>query len=530
MRRPGGAGALAGLLVAAGLLRLVHLERVPNAAHDEGNWLLAAWDLYQGRPAELPPDARFVGILFARLLALSWRLGHPGFAWARAVPAVGSLVGIALAALALRRLHAPRASWVLAGTLGLHPWAVLWSRNVVSPYALSLALAALSTLAVAHAWERSPRWPRVARVLAGQLLALGFQFSPLAALPVAGCALYAARARRLGAWLRAPGTALALGLAALQVAPVALSASAVAARGSTRPSALADHLPARLFNYARTLLGALDGEATLRDFTGRELPPAGEALAALAVVTALVASRWRPPERHRALLDLAWCQLVTGALGLAVLLAPLRQWHLPSVDAERYGFVVLGPAALVFALASERVNAVWGALCVALAAQGSLRAARFFAGGGSPDRGVFTALGGGGSRRWKVCQEHEALPGLLVEAAWAAAGRRPAVLVVADYVFHPLHFANRHRHHTLVDASWQAIPEGGGTYVFVLWSPGVFAPGFAPRAMPEANARLRLELERGPWRDRRRVRVLVQPDGSPLLELWAATRSGSSGS
>jgi hypothetical protein len=437
-----------------------------------------------------------------------------------------------LCALWLRRLGAPRAAWVLAGILGLHPWAVLWSRNVVSPYALSLVLGLGAMLAVHHGWEGAPRRPLAARVFAGQLLALGFQFSPLALLPVAGAALHALRTRRLGAWLRAPGTALSAALALAQAAPVALSAGAVAARGSTRPSAFTDHLLARLFNYGRTLLGVLDGEATVRDFTGWHAGPWGEGAAALAVVALLAWCRRSPPIAHRSLFELAWTELLTAILGLALALAPLRQWHLPSVDAERYGFVVLGPAALLVALASERIDTVWGVLCVAISAQGSGRAACFFARGGSPDTGVYTALGGGGGRRWKVSKVPQALPELLVEEAWRAAGGRPATVLVADYVFHPLHFANRHRGHTLVDVSFQAVPDGPGTYVFVLWSPGLFAPGFSPREMPEANARLRALLERGRFARRRRLRVFPQPDGAPLLELWAAevTRSGSSGS
>ena len=72
-------------------LRVHRLASVPNAAHDEGNWLLAAWERAHGPPVPLPPDARFVTDLFAWMMALALRLGGESIASARSVPVAAAL-------------------------------------------------------------------------------------------------------------------------------------------------------------------------------------------------------------------------------------------------------------------------------------------------------------------------------------------------------------------------------------------------------------------------------------------------------
>ncbi len=134
-------------------LRVHRLASVPNAAHDEGNWLLAAWERAHGHPVPLPPDARFVTDLFAWMMALAMRLFGDSIASARSVPVAASLVGIVAVALLARRIAGALPALVLAALLAVHPWAVLWSRNVVTPYALSLSLAALAPLLAHRAWN-----------------------------------------------------------------------------------------------------------------------------------------------------------------------------------------------------------------------------------------------------------------------------------------------------------------------------------------------------------------------------------------
>ncbi|MDB4932386.1 MAG: Dolichyl-phosphate-mannose-protein mannosyltransferase, partial [Myxococcaceae bacterium] len=363
-RAPFAAG-LALTVVAALALRLPRLASVPNAAHDEGNWLLAAWERAHGRALPLAPDARFVTDLFAWLLSVALRLGGATVASARSVPVVASVVGLVAVALVARRVAGARAALVLAALLAVHPWAVLWSRNVVTPYALSFALAALCPLVAHRAWALPSPRPLAWRVACGQLVALGFHFSPLALLTGVGVAAQLAADPTARARLRDRSTALAVALAALHVAPIALGAARVAHHGTTRPSAHFDHLGLRLWVFARTLAGVLSGESTVRDFTTATLPPALEfAAGALAVGLVVFACvRGSDPLRR-----VAVPHLLVALIGLPLMLAPMRQWHMPSVDAERYGFALLAPAALLVAsLAATRWRALAAAAVLALA-------------------------------------------------------------------------------------------------------------------------------------------------------------------
>lgn len=44
--------AAAALVALGALMRVPWLGAIPNAGHDEGNWVLVSWLLYTGRPAE----------------------------------------------------------------------------------------------------------------------------------------------------------------------------------------------------------------------------------------------------------------------------------------------------------------------------------------------------------------------------------------------------------------------------------------------------------------------------------------------
>lgn len=434
------------------------------------------------------------------------------------------VLGMALAYALCARLRAPRAGVALAALLAVHPWSVVWSRVAVAPYALSLVTAVAGTLAVAIAWGDARR-PLVARVLAAQLLALGFHFSPLALIPALASAVWIALYRK--EMLRDRGTLLAGGLALAHVAPIALAALRVTAGGSTRPSGHLDHFRDRIANYAMTLLDGMSGEATARDFAGVERTgPLGWAVALAAL--GVIAWSLRAPKEpaHRDLHSLARVQFVMALPGIALLLAPMRQWHLPSVDAERYAFALLAPAMVLLALTAERARGrhVATGCALWLALSPTARMGAYFLHGGSPDRGVFRANGGGAQRRWKVSAGRVPVAEEVLLAADALGNGRAVTVVVADYVLHPIHFFNRARPHTVVDASFAAVPRRPGAPVlFARWGDGVFARGFAPREMVSANESLGRLMHESRYAGLRHLRDVRQPDGTVLLELWAAT-------
>ncbi|MDB4929234.1 MAG: hypothetical protein JWM10_1718, partial [Myxococcaceae bacterium] len=152
------------------------------------------------------------------------------------------------------------------------------------------------------------------------------------------------------------------------------------------------------------------------------------------------------------------------------------------------------------------------------------RAATWFAYGGGPDRGVFVERGGGGGRRWKVTARDAAVVDQVVEAADALGAGSPATIVTADYVFHALYFANATHGHRIVEANLAPLAVRPGERVlFVRWSDGVFAPEFWPRADVEANAALTARMRASDLVGLHLARTLRQPNGAPLVELWAAT-------
>jgi len=504
-------------------LRLPWLGSTPNPSGDEGNWTWIAWNLHVGRPAALPPDARFVPMTFARLIAAAYAVLGASFASARAVLVVGLSLGLLAAWALARRLDAPRAAGAVALTLALHPWSVAWSRTVTVPYALSLALAVVGPLAWMDALRTRSPWRML---FAAQLLGAGLHFSPLAALPIAACALHSFGTERPRGWsLAAAVSALA------HVAPLAVAAAGAARGNLGRPRHLFTELPRRLYVFARAVLGSLDGEATLRHFTGTQLPLVPELLLAGATAALLVVALAPPasaPQPSRALARMARFQLAAALVGLPLLLAPARPWNLPGVDAERYGFVVVAPFALALGALAERVTAARHLAAVALVVTALLPTARgvwFFARGGSADRGSYTLAGGGGYRGWKVARERVSLPVLIRREVDRARAGRPATIVVADYAFHPLHFVNVEGGSPTVDVTKFPLPERPRElHVFVRWSEGLFAPGFTPRDSIDGNERLTALLRSPAFEGARRLRVFVQPDGSPLCELWAATR------
>jgi hypothetical protein len=62
----------------------------------------------------------------------------------------------------------------------------------------------------------------------------------------------------------------------------------------------------------------------------------------------------------------------------------------------------------------------------------------------------------------------------------------------------------------------------------VTWSDGLLAPGFGPPEEFALHHAMRALMRSERFRALRRERVFVQPDGSPLLELWSAERATGS--
>ncbi len=514
-----GVAALVGLAAA---LRIPWLEGVPNPAHDEGNWLLLAWRRWRGEDASLAGDQAFVTTLYARLIVGVWRVLGVSVAHARLVQVLALLATMVWGARWFQRRGEAPMGLAFAALLAVHPWTLAWSRVAVAPYVLSLACATLAPMAVVRAWRDVRWWPRA---LAAQLVALGFQWSPLAAIPAAACALWIVWDARTT--LRDGRTWLAAALAGLHIAPVVQGALRVSATGATRPSSYTDHLSDRVANYAGTLVDVLSGEATVRDFSDAWLHGAAWWASVLVALAALVCAlrRGRLEGPLRDLHTLSVMHLAAAVPGIALMLAPMRQWHMPSVDAERYGFALLAPVVTLVAMGAR---SLWGrravmALVAALALSPTLRMTRTFVVGGGADHGVYRAQGGGAQRRWKVLDTH--VP--VAEAVLRAADRidaRGIVVAVPDYQFHPIHFFNRARRHRVVDASYATVPLSAGSTVLVAtWAPGVFVAGYEPAAMVRANEALRALL-----RDARVETVVLwetlrAPGGGALVELWRVT-------
>ncbi len=474
----------------------------------------------------LPPDARFVTLAFARLIALSFRLLGPTFTAARAVLVAGVLAGIAVAWAATTRMGLRRAGIAIAAVLAVHPWAVLWSRTVTVPYALALAVGVAGPLTLLAAL-RARSTPGL--VLAAQVLAVGVHFSPLALLPMTAAVLWVARPSVFRT-VRPASLALAAGLGALHLVPVAIGAAGVARRGTTRPSYYFNHLGERVHTYLRTVLGGLGGEATVRHFTGEVLALPLELLVMAGVVAVLVAAwprRDDPVGAPRSeLARFAALHLAVAFVGLPLVLAPARPWNLPAIDAERYLFAVLAPATLCVGALAERARGRWMvfATVLYLALGPTRRIATGLLLGGAPDRGFYLLEGGGGYRGWKVPRERLAAPVIIRGEVARVARGGPATIVVGDYAFHPLHFANADGGYPTVDATkFPLTVRPGGLYVFVVYSPGLFAPGFRPVDWVRWNQSIIDRMRSVDFMDQRRLRRVVQANGAPFFELWAAT-------
>src|SRR5687767_11359137 len=108
-------------------LRLPGLGWFPSPAGDEGNWAAYGLEISRGRPAQLAPDAAFVSLLYAHLIAASIRVFGVTFVATRIVGVLGIAVAMVASYMVLTSLGARRAGLAVAAVLAVHPWAVMYS-------------------------------------------------------------------------------------------------------------------------------------------------------------------------------------------------------------------------------------------------------------------------------------------------------------------------------------------------------------------------------------------------------------------
>lgn len=518
--------SLGALLLLALALRLPALESLPNPSGDEGNWAWYGREILAGRPVGLAPDARFVTLAFAHLIALSLKLFGHTFAAVRAPLVLGTLVGMLGAYALLHRQGQPRAGLAVAALLAVHPWCVVWSRTATVPYALAMCTMTCAPLALLLATREGshPRW-----ILAGALLAAGLHFTPLALLPPVACAGWMLASPQLRPQLRTRGPWLAVVTALVVASPVVHGALGVVREGATRPQHFFTRFAERVEVYLRTLLGALSGEATLRHFVAPRPSLAWELAAAFACAALLINAAWtRRDDRDitRALASLTRWGAVTSVLGTALLLAPARTWNLPGIDADRYGFVLLAPFALALATMASRERSaalLWIFCAYALLGPTRVTLSALRRGSGG-DAGVWTLRGGGGYRGWKTDGTREALATRIAREVNALRAGAPATIVVADYAFHTLPFATSNAPVETVDVAKRALPHAPGrAHLFVRWSDGLL--GRRVRDARAANEALTALMRSPRFSELRLLRRVSQRDGSPLIELWAAVHA-----
>ncbi len=250
---------LLALVFLALALRLPWLGAIPNPAGDEGNWAWYGLELLEHRPVALHPDARFVSMAFARMIALAYALLGPSFAAARSVLVVGVTSAVVASWALARRLSLARAALAIAATLALHPWSIIWSRTVCVPYALALSLGVVGPLAWLDAL-RTRRWWAV--LLASHLVCAAMHFSPLALVPIGACSLWAL-------YKRLPLKLVPVALTGLAHAiPFVTSALAAMRVGSQTVPPLREPLIERLSTMCAMLLGDLAGTSSAAHLAG----------------------------------------------------------------------------------------------------------------------------------------------------------------------------------------------------------------------------------------------------------------------
>ena len=255
-------------VAAAVALRSYGLGWLPSPAGDEGNWTLYAHQLLQGGAPELAPQAQFVSLLHAHLLAMTMRVFGETFLAARLVGAAAMIATVVVVYWLLARRGSRRAAMAASLLIAVHPWTVMYSRTAAVPYAIALATMTVGPLLwVSGVLERRPR------LLATGVLviSLGAHFSPLTIIGAVACIVFAA-VRRERRWVFthwAPYAAVAV--SEIHILPLLRSAMGVARAGS--PAPFFENFVPNVGSYLHMMATGLAGEATLRHFTNSALPP-----------------------------------------------------------------------------------------------------------------------------------------------------------------------------------------------------------------------------------------------------------------
>ena len=391
-------------MAAAVALRSYGLGWLPSPAGDEGNWTLYAHQLLQGGAPELAPQAQFVSLLHAHLLAMAMRIFGETFLAARVVGAAAMVATVIVVYWLLARRGSRRAAMAASLLIAVHPWTVMYSRTAAVPYAIALATMTVGPLLwVSGVLERRPTL-----LAAGVLvISLGAHFSPLTIIGAIACIVFAA-ARRERRWVFthwAPYAAVAV--SEIHILPLLRSAMGVARAGA--PAPFFENFVPNVGSYLHMMATGLGGEATLRHFTNSALAPWTALVVALPVVAIIALAGSSETRRQSLLGGFGLLYLLLGLLLAPVILAPRRYWFMPANHYDRYLFAVLPGFAFCLGEVAAAVRGRVGVIVpvfvawLALGCDGRIAWSYLRARGVDHGEGIFD--GGGGYRGWLVTRE-----------------------------------------------------------------------------------------------------------------------------
>ena len=507
-----------GVLALALLLRLPALGWFPSPAGDEGNWAQYGLALSRGESAALAPDASFVSLLFAYLIAASIKILGATFVATRSVNVTGLMLGMTISYFVLARLGSRTAGLAVCALLAVHPWTVMYTRTASVPYALALAaMTAGPLLFVAGTLRRAPFLGAAGLVITS----LAIHFSPLAAVAVVACAAYSllpAHRWVLKAW----PTWVAVLVAAVHGLPVVLGALKVARAAPDLPGL--DGFWSHLGTHLHMMGTALMGEATIRHFTNGAMSPQAAAWL-LSPLLGYIALGIRSTPGG-VLGGFPTLYFFTGLVMAPLILAPGREWNLPANHMDRYLFALLPGFALLIgeiAARGRRWTTVGVILLLAwlLVCTGRIGVALL---NGGVDHGEGIYDGGSGYRGWLVSDTPKATLVQVREAVLAETGNGPGTIFYADRTFIPLGFVLDGSPIRSFDVRRKRLPRtSDGVYFFLLWPDEVMSVGHPPTANEKyvaANQALRERMR--DFGRVRLVRLFRKRDQTPLLELWRA--------
>ena len=498
------------------------------------NWFDMAKQAHDGGTPELTAAASFASTLFARLVSIGFFFGKADWWHARIGTALltvffAGVVYVLFARSGRRAAGAAMVAWQL-----LSPWSLAWSRTISMSYALMSGLGAIGTLVWWLSLDaRSPRRRAIGLVVASQIFVVDLFLSPFALVPIAAAAAVLVMHPHRRALVRSPGPWIAAILMAAEAVPMGRAASNVAGlHGYTLAQILGDFGP-RAVNFARALVDGVDGAATIQHFAWGRCESPGLSLATLIVgriITVLLcgllvhaifskAVRAADPWAVR-----AGTMFVVGLVVTPVLLAPARDWAMPTIDSDRYAFAWAMPLGLVLALAAERSSALVKVVRAAFAFWLFIPSVTLlFLVWHGPGKDCGIARDDGGAwRGWRITEGAQALPEWLAEATIKESGGAPSTLVIDDFFGLRAVAVSLRMRASTIPVVFPEHASGGepllpkGRLLLALWPPSLFVPG-QPAGSEESSLKLRaLVIERGGHL----LRTGKQPNGDPLIELW----------